>query len=168
MAGRHRLHQRCYADFKLRLADHLLADHGDRVCYANSVEARYPYLDLDLIEFTQTIPPGLLVRNGQEKWLLRQVAKKYLPPALAGAEKFSFVAPGAAYLLQQRVDWIDDLLSPAMLKRQNYFDADAIERLRNQQLASRTGVNTTFETDALMLVLSFGIFLETFGMPDWP
>jgi asparagine synthase (glutamine-hydrolysing) len=168
MAGRHRLHQRCYADFKLRLADHLLADHGDRVCYANSVEARYPYLDLDLIEFTQTIPPGLLVRDGQEKWLLRQVARKYLPPALAGAEKFSFVAPGAAYLLQQRVDWIDDLLSPAMLKRQNYFDADAIERLRNQQLASRTGVNTTFETDALMLVLSFGIFLETFGMPDWP
>jgi len=167
MAGRHRLHQRSYADFKLRLADHLLADHGDRVAYSNSIEARYPFLDLDLMTFTQSIPPELLVRDGQEKWLLRQVAKKYLPRDLADGEKFSFVAPSASCLLKHRVEWIDDLLSPALLRRQNYFNADAVERLRNQHLASSVGVNTTFETDTLMLVLSFGIFLEAFSMPAW-
>jgi len=166
MAGRHKLHQRSYVDFKLRLADHLLADHGDRVGYAHSVEARYPFLDSELIEFVRTIPPALLVRDGAEKWLLRQVARRYLPASLAVREKFSFVAPGAPYLLQQRVDWIEDLLSPALLRRQNYFDADAVQRLRRQNLWGGPKLNATFDTDVLMLVLSFGLFLETFGLPD--
>ncbi len=166
MAGRHRLHQRSYSDFKLRLADHLLADHGDRVAYAHSIEARYPFLDSDLIDFVRTIPPGLLVRDGTEKWLLRQVAARYLPPALAKREKFGFVAPGAAFLLQQGVEWIDDLLSPARIRRQGYFNADAVERLRRQQLDGGHRPNATFDTDVLMLVLTFGLFLDAFGLPD--
>jgi asparagine synthase (glutamine-hydrolysing) len=166
MAKRHKLHQRSYADFKLRLADHLLADHGDRVGYAHSVEARYPFLDAELIEFVRTIPPALLVHDGAEKWLLRQVARRYLPASLSMREKFSFVAPGAPYLLHQRVDWIEDLLSPALLRRQNYFDADAVQRLRRQHLADGPKLNATFDTDVLMLVLSFGLFVETFSLPD--
>lgn len=166
MAGRHRLHQRSYSDFKLRLADHLLADHGDRVAYAHSIEARYPFLDADLIDFVRTIPPGLLVRNDTEKWLLRQVAARYLPPVLASREKFGFVAQGAAFLLQQKVEWIDDLLSPARIRRQGYFNADAIERLRREQLDGGHRPNATFDTDVLMLVLTFGLFLDAFGLPD--
>ncbi len=36
-------HKRSYIDFKLRMSDHLLTDHGDRMALANSVEARYPF-----------------------------------------------------------------------------------------------------------------------------
>jgi asparagine synthase (glutamine-hydrolysing) len=167
LVGCHPLHQRSYADFKLRLADHLLADHGDRPALANSVEARYPFLDLDVIEFARTVPPGLLVRNGTEKWLLRAVAHRYLPPAIAGREKFGFVAPGSPYLLGRRVEWVDDLMSPTLIRRQNYFDPDAIERLRRRQLTSETRLNATFDTDVLMLVLCFGLFLEAFDLPDY-
>jgi asparagine synthase (glutamine-hydrolysing) len=167
LVGRHPLHQRSYADFKLRLADHLLADHGDRPALANSVEARYPFLDPDVIEFARTVPPGLLVRDGTEKWLLRAVANRYLPPAIAGREKFGFVAPGSPYLLGRRVEWIDDLLSPTLIRRQNYFDPDAIERLRRRQLAGETRLNATFDTDVLMLVLCFGLFLAAFDLPDY-
>ena len=46
--SRHPIHRRSYLDFKLRLSDHLVADHGDRVEYANSIEARYPFLDARL------------------------------------------------------------------------------------------------------------------------
>jgi asparagine synthase (glutamine-hydrolysing) len=167
LAGRNPLHKRSYADFKLRLADHLLGDHGDRVAYANSIEVRYPFLDLELIDFVRTVPPELLVRQGKEKWLLREVAKRYLPPAVAEREKFGFVAPGAPYLLAQRVDWIDDLLSPALIRRQNYFDADTVERLRRQQVNTGLRLNPTFDTDILFLVLSFGLFLEAFDLPDF-
>jgi len=38
-----------YLDFKLRLAGHLIADHGDRMAMANSIEARYPFLDINLV-----------------------------------------------------------------------------------------------------------------------
>ncbi|MYM91450.1 asparagine synthase (glutamine-hydrolyzing) [Rugamonas sp. FT82W] len=164
MAGRHRLHQRSYADFKLRLADHLLADHGDRVAYAHSVEARYPFLDAELVDFMTQVPPGLLVRDGTEKWLLRQVALRHLPPELARREKFGFVAPGAAHLLQRRIPWVEELLSPETIRRQNIFNADLVQRLRARQLDGGARPNTTFDTDLLMLVLTCGLFLDAFGL----
>lgn len=164
MVHRHRLHQRSYADFKLRMADHLLADHGDRVSYAHSVEARFPFLDAELIDFMTRIPPGLLVRDGTEKWLLRQVALRHLPPALARREKFGFVAPGAASLLQRGIPWVDELLSPETIRKQNIFDAEMVQRLRTRQLGGSARPNTTFDTDVLMLVLTCGLFLDAFNL----
>lgn len=164
MIGRHRLHQRSYADFKLRMADHLLADHGDRVAYAHSVEARFPFLDADLIDFMTRVPPGLLVRGGTEKWLLRQVALRHLPPALARREKFGFVAPGAACLLQQRIDWVEELLAPETIRRHNIFNPEMVQRLRTGQLEGGARPNTTFDTDLLMLVLTCGLFMDAFGL----
>ena len=55
LRGRHPLHQRSYLDFRLRLSDHLISDHGDRMTLANSVEGRYPFLDIDLVEFSTRI-----------------------------------------------------------------------------------------------------------------
>lgn len=167
MRNRHPLHQRSYVDFKLRLSDHLLADHGDRVSYANSVEARYPFLDVWLIDFVRTIPPGLLVKNAAEKYLLRQVAGRYLPHDLVQREKFSFVAPGSPYLLRQNVDWINDMLAPERIRRQNYFNPAAIEHLRQGLTNGDASINTTYETDLLMIVLTFGILLDSFMLPDY-
>jgi asparagine synthase (glutamine-hydrolysing) len=164
MIGRHRLHQRSYADFKLRMADHLLADHGDRVAYAHSVEARFPFLDADLIDFMTRVPPGLLVRDGTEKWLLRQVALRHLPPALARREKFGFVAPGAACLLQQGIDWVEELLAPETIRRHNIFNPEMVQRLRTRQREGGARPNTTFDTDLLMLVLTCGLFMDAFGL----
>ena len=44
LRGRHVIHQRSYLDHKLRLSDHLLSDHGDRMAMAHGVEARAPIL----------------------------------------------------------------------------------------------------------------------------
>ena len=77
--GRHHFHKRSYLDFKLRMADHLLADHGDRMAYANGVEARYPFLDTSVIDVARKIHPQIMVKDGQEKFILKTLAKKYLP-----------------------------------------------------------------------------------------
>ncbi|HEX8171692.1 MAG TPA: asparagine synthase (glutamine-hydrolyzing) [Thermoanaerobaculia bacterium] len=162
LRGRHPMHRRSYIDFKLRLSDHLLADHGDRVAYASSVEARYPFLDRDVIEIARTLPPSLLVRDSVEKFAVREVARRYLPREIAAREKFGFVAPGSPYLLRRRIDWIEDLLAPATIKRQGLFDVAAVERLKAQARRDGAAINTTFETDLLMIVLTMGIFLERF------
>ncbi|CCG40383.1 asparagine synthase (glutamine-hydrolyzing) [Magnetospirillum molischianum] len=167
LRNRHPLHQRSYVDFKLRLSDHLLADHGDRVTYANSIEARYPFLDIDLIAFARTIPPELLIRNSTEKYVLRQVAGKYLPDTVAKREKFGFVAPGSPYLLARNIDWINDILDPSRIKRQNYFNPEAVERLRSRFNTNGARINTTFESDFLMIIITFGILLDEFSVPDF-
>jgi len=167
LQGRHPLHKRSYLDFKLRLSDHLLADHGDRVAYANSVEARYPFLDIDVIACARTIPPHLLVHNGQEKYILKQLARRYVPDAVINRTKFSFVAPGSPNLLRQNNEWLDDLLSYERIKRQGYFNPEVIERLKKNYRADGFDINQTFDDDWLLMVLTFNICLDTFGLPDY-
>jgi asparagine synthase (glutamine-hydrolysing) len=169
LAGRHRFHQRSYLDFKLRLADHLLADHGDRVAYAHSVEVRYPFLDVRVIEAAKRIPPALMVKDGEEKYVLRRLAERYLPPAILERRKFSFVAPGSPHLLRHGIEGdgeVSDLLSPERIRRQGYFNPETVERLKRRAGADGFEINQTYEDDLLMVVLTFGIFLEEFGLPD--
>ena len=51
----------------------------DRVSMGNGVEARVPYLDLSLIELAMRLPVSLKVREGQEKWIVRQAFADVLP-----------------------------------------------------------------------------------------
>ena len=164
--GRHVLHKRSYLDFKLRLADHLLADHGDRVAYAHSIEARYPFLDPQVIDLVRTLPPDLMVKNGIEKYLLKRLAARYLPAAITERQKFSFVAPPGPALLQAGHSWVEDLLSPERIRRQGYFDPETVEAMKAQYRRPDFALNQTFDDDPLMVVLTFGILLETFDLPN--
>ena len=165
IAGRHPLHVRSYVDFKLRMADHLLADHGNRMALANSVEARYPFLDIDLIDFVRTIPPELKLKDFTEKYILKRLAERVLPPEITRREKFAFVAPGSPYLLGQPIAWLDDLLSPERIAREGYFDPVVVERLRQHYRQPGFRLNLPFERDLLIIVITFGLFREIFQLP---
>jgi len=167
MIGRHPLHKRSYVDFKLRLSDHLLSDHGDRVSLANSVEARYPFLDKDLVEFARMLPVDLLMKDSAEKYIVRKTAERYLPGAVINRQKFGFVAPGSPYLLKQDVQWLNDILSFDKIQREGYFNPDTIERLKKMYRSDKFTVNQTFDNDLLMTVITFEIFLELFDMPNF-
>lgn len=161
--NRHPLHKRAYIDFKLRLSDHLLADHGDRMAFARGVEARYPFLDPEMIEIARTIPPDLLIRDGAEKYPLRSHAKGRIPQTILARQKFAFVAPGSPFLIRQKIPWIMDLLSGERIRKQGVFDAAAVNHLVRRCLEDPNySVNTTFETDFLMIVLTFQILSQSF------
>ncbi len=166
LRGRHPLHQRSYLDFRLRLSDHLISDHGDRMTLANSVEGRYPFLDIDLVEFSTRIPPELKLHNYIEKYILKRVAEDLLPREIVQREKFGFHAPGSSYLLQHGIEWINDMVSHDHIKRQGYFNPDVIDRLREEYTQSDFKLNLPFEDDLLIIVLTFGIFLDTFNLPN--
>ncbi|SFO73523.1 asparagine synthase (glutamine-hydrolysing) [Chitinophaga sp. YR627] len=164
--GRHPFHKRSYLDLKLRLSDHLISDHADRVNYANSVEGRYPFLDIELVDFVKTIPPAVKLKHMTEKYILKQVAKRYLPDSINKRQKFSWVAPGSAQLLQNNVEWINDMLSYSQIKRQGYFNPDTIERIKRIYSAPDFRLNLPYDTDLLIIVLTFNTFLEVFDMPS--
>lgn len=166
LRGKHFIHQRSYLDFKLRLSDHLISDHGDRMALANSVEGRYPFLDIELVEFAREIPPDLKLNEFTEKYILRKVAQTLVPPQISQREKFGFHAPGSPYLLRQNSEWINDLLSYERIKRQGYFNPDAIERLKALYSQANFKLELPFETDLLMIVLTFSIFLDLYSMPN--
>lgn len=166
ICNRDLVHKRSYIDFKLRMADHLISDHGDRMTFANSVEGRYPFLDKNLVEFVKTIPPELKLKGFEEKYILKRMAEKYVPNEIIKREKFSFVAPGSSHLLKQNVEYINDLLSYEKIRKQGYFNPDNVEKLKNQYISDGFKLNLPFDSDLLIIVLTFGIFLEKFNMPN--
>jgi asparagine synthase (glutamine-hydrolysing) len=167
LRNRHPVHQRSYLDFKLRLADHLLVEHGDRMAMANSVELRHPFLDIDLVEFAMKIPPELKLNELTEKYILKRAAADLIPRQIIEKEKFGFRAPASTYLMRQNCEMVQDLLAHERIKRQGYFNPEAVERLKAQYRREGFTLNPHTEVDLLMVVLTFGLFLDLFGMPNF-
>jgi asparagine synthase (glutamine-hydrolysing) len=167
LAGRSPLHQRSYLDVKLRLVDHLLSDHGDRMALANSVEARYPFLDRNVVEFATTIPADLKVHQQGEKFVLKEVARGIVPSRIINREKFGFRAPASPALLSLATEWMSDLLSFERIKRQGYFNPAVVERLKLAHLRPGADVHPHLTDDLLLVILTFGILVDTFNLPSY-
>jgi len=156
------LNKRAYIDYKLRLVDHLISDHGDRMAMANSVEVRYPFLDKDLVEFSTQVPSCLKLKDFTEKYILKTMASRFVPRPVFEREKFHFVAPGSPYLLDKNIEYVNDILSYDRIKRQGYFNPDQVEALKARYGQQGFTLNIPYENDLLITVITFGIFLDTF------
>lgn len=125
----HPLNRSLYLGYKIHLAGLLLNQKGDRVAMANSVEARYPFLDESVISFASRIHPRWKLHGLRgDKYLLRQAAARILPEAVAQRKKAMFRAPLAETFLAKPPSFVRDLISPDSLARTGYFDAAAVQR----------------------------------------
>ena len=79
-------------ELSLRLPE-LLLMRVDKMTMAASVEARAPFLDTDLIEFSARLPLPLRWENGQGKLVLRQAMEGVLPQSVLRRRKQGFGAP---------------------------------------------------------------------------
>jgi len=158
------LHKRSYIDFKIRLADHLLSDHGDRVAFAHGVEARYPFLDKDLIECVRFIPPHLKLNGLDGKYILKRLAEPLVPKEIIKRPKTPFAAPGSPEILKLNTEYINDILSYDTIKRQGFFNPDMIESLKKKYVSDKFQLNVPYDDDFLICVITFGILLEKFNL----
>ncbi len=125
----HPLNRSLYVGYKVMLAGLLMISKGDRIAMHNSVEARYPFLDDDVIKFCSEIGPEYKLRGMTEKWLLRRVAERTLPKKIANRPKTMFRASlSGTFLGPHRPSWVDQLLSPESLQATGYFDAKNVAR----------------------------------------
>ncbi|MGH8030978.1 MAG: asparagine synthase (glutamine-hydrolyzing) [Luteimonas sp.] len=115
-------------DFIAYLPDDLLCK-VDRTSMAVGLEARAPLLDTRVAEFAWSLPLSMKYRNGMSKVMLKRVLRRYLPDAMIDRDKRGFGAPVTAWLRGDLRGWADDLLDCAQLRRDGYFDADAIDRV---------------------------------------
>lgn len=158
--------KRSYLDFKVRLADHLLTDHGDHMSYANSVEGRFPFLDINIIKIAEKMPSALKLNNLNEKYILKQMGKELLPKEILKRAKFSFVAPGSSEMLKSENEYINDIISYETIKKQGIFDADYIEKLRNQYKRPEFKLNLPFDNDMMIIVITTGILMDIFKLKN--
>ncbi|GEA02396.1 amidotransferase 1, exosortase A system-associated [Alteromonas sp. KUL17] len=79
-----------YTDIKTYMTGDILVK-VDRMSMANSLEVRAPILDYQVAEFAATLPSSQKYRNGEKKYLLKEVFKPFIPDSLLYRKKWALV-----------------------------------------------------------------------------
>ncbi len=127
----------------------------DRASMGVGLEARAPLLDHRVVEWAWRLPIALKVRNGQGKWILRQVLQRHVPAGLVERPKSGFALPLDDWLRGPLREWAADLLAPARIARDGLLEPEPIAA------AWRRHLDGGREAGRLWAVLMLQAWLDT-------
>ena len=155
--------RRSYIDSKLRLADHLLGEHGDRMFFSHSVEGRHPFLDMELLKFVQTIPDKYKLNGTNEKYILKEAARGIVPDEIRKRKKFPFQAPGMSAMVKRSNGRLE-FLSDKLLKKYGIFDVDYVHEMLRTYSRSDFKLMGAYEIDYLLIVMTVTMLCEIYRL----
>ena len=106
----------------------------DRASMAVSLEAREPFLDYRLVEFTLQLPLDFKIHRGQAKRLLRSILTHYVPPRLFERPKMGFGLPFGQWLRGPLRPGAEELLDTTKLREQGVFNPTPIRQAWTEHL----------------------------------
>ncbi len=136
------LQRMLYTELTQRLAESLLM-RVDKVTMAHSIEARVPFLDHRIVEFSMKIKPGHKVPNRKEtKILLKKAVEGILPDDIIYRKKMGFAAPVAEWFRNEWYDFARDSLLNKGLSQKGYFNKIYINKLLDEHKSGKWNRNT--------------------------
>ncbi|MEZ6133635.1 MAG: asparagine synthase (glutamine-hydrolyzing) [Pirellulaceae bacterium] len=170
--GRHRLDISQYTWSKTMLEGQILTWGGDRMDMANSMEARPAFLDHHVAEYATRIPPNIRIRDGVEKWVLREAMVHVLPRELYERKKFAFMAPPAHTDPVKRAaveEMISHWLTPERVHDAGLFEHHQLQQFLNAAWRETDGTlarrNDIVINHALQLHMLHGQYVRGESLP---
>lgn len=146
------------ADFMHYLPNDLLVK-VDIASMANSLEARSPFLDHNLIEFAASLPEGVKQKGRETKSLLKKVAAKLVPRDVVYRQKMGFAVPIRYWLGNELQSFTKDLLLCERSAKRGLIEMKVVERLIDEQRRNVADNSWKIWT-LLMLELWFQQFID--------
>ncbi len=129
-------------DFKYYLQDDLLVK-VDRASMQYALETRVPILDYRIVEFAMNINSNLKIKNGESKYILKQLLYDYVPKKYFNRPKWGFGIPLAKWMTTDLKPYIEDLL---------FLENDIVNKEEVQKLYNRFKNGDTYLYNRLWLI----------------
>jgi asparagine synthase (glutamine-hydrolysing) len=109
----------------------------DIATMANSLEARSPFLDHQVMEFCARLPTHYKLRGMTSKYLLKKVAKKFLPAENLRRRKMGFGVPVGYWMRNELRPLLHDTLLSTRALQRGYFQAESLRQMTHAHLDGR-------------------------------
>lgn len=122
-----------YLDKKMYMEGDILPK-VDRASMSTSLEVRVPLLNQVLLDYVARLPHRYKLHGLTTKHLLRRTIEDILPPVIRKRGKKGFNIPVAKWLTGPLLDMTHDMLHPDKLRREGFFEAEAVQALLEAHL----------------------------------
>lgn len=131
-----------YTDLMTRIPDQLLAI-SDRMSMAHSIEIRPPLIDHKVTEFAASLPCSIKLKGTGRglKYILRNVAKRYMGADLVDRPKQGFGFPIAKWLRGDLANFQRNLFKQSRFAELGLFRQSEIDRLMNEHIGGKADHN---------------------------
>jgi len=136
-------------DFNHYLKDDLLVK-VDRASMQYSLETRVPLLDYRLVEFAYNLHPDLKIKNGNMKYLLKEVLYDHVPRKIFDRPKRGFSIPLVKWLKSDLKYLLDQYTSEDIINKYSVVNYAVVKKLKTQYL---DGADYLFNRLWLIIVL---------------
>lgn len=121
-----------FLDARIQLPDGYLTK-TDRATMAASLEARSPFLDKGLAEWSWSLEGSWKIKGRENKYILKKLAEKYLDKAIIYRPKRGFGVPLDHWIRNE----LKDLFSQYLFLDLGFFQKDYIEKIYREHLAGQ-------------------------------
>lgn len=125
-----------WVDQKYYLPDDILYK-CDRMSMAHSLEVRPPFLDHRIVEFAARLPENFKIHGPVLKFILRELMRDKLPPAVLTRPKEGFDIPAHRWFRGPLRPMAEDVLSADAVRRTGLFRAEAVDRIKADHFRRR-------------------------------
>jgi asparagine synthase (glutamine-hydrolysing) len=117
-----------FVDTRTMLPDNLLL-FNDKITMANSIENRVPYLDIDLVNFIESLPVSFKLKGKTGKYLHREAVKKWIPNSIIQRKKRGFSTPVDEWFQNELSGTLEELISAQSSFSRIYFNLDVLKKM---------------------------------------
>jgi len=145
-----------FIDTRMSLSDNLLL-FNDKITMANSLEMRVPFLDVELVQFLESLPSSFKIKMANRKYIHKKAVEKWLPKEIIYRKKRGFATPMDEWLQTGLAKVTKKILNAKDSACREYFKLDFINKMIDQHLKRKKNFQRH-----IFALLSFELWHKTF------
>jgi asparagine synthase (glutamine-hydrolysing) len=112
-------------DYKTYMVDDILTK-VDRATMSVGLEGREPFLDQHIIEWVARLPVDLKIRNGNKKYLLKEIVHRHIPKEMMDRPKAGFAIPIEDWFQKELAEYFDVYCNQSYIEKQGIFNFEEV------------------------------------------